>query len=161
MIYYSCFISCSPQVAPYAHLLQSCYRSNASTLLYPFSFEPFAIVSHQKSALLCGMYSFTLVVCLGFTTAPIIGMRLLVSIPFYGFNNIFVRLTSCRCPDLYAHPSWWHVSCASVLAFATSMSHSGFPAFLRLTERRLLAPVCCWLTSVPASTYLFPYPFSE
>ena len=103
--YYSCFISCSPQVAPYAHLLQSCYRSNASTLLYPYSFEPFAIVRHQKSALLCGMYSFTLVVCLGFTTAPIIGMRLLVSIPFYGFNNIFVRLIFCRCPDLYAHPS--------------------------------------------------------
>ena len=103
--YYSCFISCSPQVAPYAHLLQSCYRNNASTLLYPYSFEPFAIVSHQKSALLCGMYSFTLVVCLGFTTAPIIGMRLLVSIPFYGFNNIFVRLIFCRCPDLYAHPS--------------------------------------------------------
>ena len=107
------------------------------------------------------MYFFALVVCMGFTSAPLIGMRLLVSIPFYGFNNILVRLTSCRCSDPYAHPSWWHVSCASVLAFSTSMSHSGFSAFLRLTERKRLAPVCCWLTSVPASTYLFPYPFSE
>ena len=39
--------------------------------------------------------------------------------------------------------------------------HSGFPAFLRLTERRRLAPVCCWRTSDPASTTLFPYPFSD
>ena len=76
-------------------------------------------------------------------------------------NAILVRLTSCRCPDLYAHPSWWHVSCASVLAFSTYMSYSWFPAFLRLIGRRRLALVWCWLTSDPASTTLFPYPFSE
>ena len=102
--YYSCFIRCLSVSCTIANLLLSCYRSNASTLLYPYSFEPFAIVNHQKSALLCGMYSFTLVVCLGFTSAPHIGMRLLVCTPFYGFNTFFVRLTSCRCPDLYAHP---------------------------------------------------------
>ena len=74
------------QIELYAHLLLSCYRSNASTLLYRCCFDSFAIISYQKSALPWGMYFFALVVCLGFTSAPLIGMMFLVSIPFYGWT---------------------------------------------------------------------------